>query len=83
MVARASIKDEVVAISRDYLGPAAERFIDRQITTHLQKDPSAINRKDLIKLIDWIKLAFALLTDDDALVNEYIRRLRKVARGNS
>ncbi len=80
MAETAPLYTELVDISRDYLGPAAERFIERQITTHLHKKPSEVNRQDLVKLIDWIKLAFALLTNDSHLVDEYIKRLLVLTR---
>jgi len=67
--------NQLVEISSDYLGPAAERFIERQVTTHLHKKPLELTVRDLAKLIDWIKLAFALLTNDSQIVDEYINRL--------
>lgn len=77
----ASLKDQLVLVSQDYLGPAAERFIERQISTHLRKKPENILQNDVRKLIDWLKLSFALLTDDTDLVNEYADRLALVAEG--
>lgn len=80
-MAKTSVRDQLIVISQDYLGPAAERYLDRQITTHLDKDPRKITREDLVKLIDWITLSFSVLTDDDNLVEEYTRRLTLVANG--
>ncbi len=74
---------QMVDISRDYLGPAAERFINRQVTTHLHKEPSDLSSRDVPTLVDWIKLAFALLTNDDALVNEYADRLLTLSKKKS
>jgi hypothetical protein len=37
----------LVSITGDYLGPAAERFIDRQISNHLEKEPQTITKKDV------------------------------------
>lgn len=74
--------DQVLEISQDYLGPAAERFIDRQVAAHLHKKPDNVTSDDLLKLVDWLKLSFALLTDDRELVNEYARRLRQIARSS-
>jgi len=76
-----SLLDQILEISQDYLGPAADRFIDRQISTHLKKRPEKITRQDIYKLIDWIKLSFALLTNDTAMVEQYAKRLRLVAEG--
>lgn len=73
--------DQVLEVSQDYLGPAADRFVDRQIATHLKKRPEKMTRQDLNKLIDWIKLSFALLTNDTKLVEQYTNRLKLVADG--
>jgi hypothetical protein len=73
--------DQVLEISQDYLGPAADRFVERQIATHLKKKPEKITRQDIYKLIDWIKLSFALLTNDTVMVEQYAKRLKLVADG--
>jgi ribosomal protein S13 len=78
---RKDLKDQIIAISQDYLGPASERFIDRQVSVHLNKDFKDITHADLVKLTDWIRLSFALLTNDSRLVDEYIERLMKISRG--
>lgn len=71
---------EVVDITTSYLGPAAERFITRQIKTHLNKEPDELSPKDLEKLVDWIKVAIALLTEDGKMVQDYANSLLKLAR---
>jgi hypothetical protein len=73
--------DQILEVSQDYLGPAADRFVERQITTHLKKKPDKITRQDLYKLIDWIKLSFALLTNDARMIDQYVKRLKLVADG--
>jgi len=79
----ASIHQQVISISSDYLGPAAERFIDRQITIHLKKKPEKLTKSDLPTLVEWISLAFALLTNDRLLIEEYTRRLKDLGNHNS
>lgn len=69
----------VVRITHEYLGPAADRFIDRQVRNHLHKEPEKITEKDLLKLTDWIKLAVSLLTDDMKVIDEYIGQLEHLA----
>ncbi len=81
MVAKLSLQDQIIAVSQDYLGPASERFIDRQVSTHLKKDIGDITKADLVKLADWIRLSFAMLTNDSRLVDEYVARLLKIANG--
>ncbi len=83
MESSAAFYSEVVDISRDYLGPAAARFIDRQIKTHLEQEPRHLSPKDLSELMDWIKLAFSVLTNDEKVTQEYIKRLQNLSkRGN-
>ena len=78
-----TIHQQIIAISRDYLGPASERFIDRQAKTHLNKSSEKITKGDLVKLVDWIRLSFALLTNDSRLVDEYIERLLEIPHGKT
>ncbi len=68
----------IVEITEGYLGPAAQRFIDRQITFHLSKRPEDITRADLEKLNDWIKVSLSLLTDDPSVVDDYSARIAKI-----
>jgi hypothetical protein len=82
MTSKDNLKDRLLDISTDYFGPAAERFIDRQIATHLNKKPEDITNDDLAYLIDWLKLSFAMLTKDIGLVDEYVKRLNQIAKGD-
>lgn len=79
-VAKTSLYDDVVAITYDYLGPAADRFVVRQIRNHLQKDPSELRREDLRQLIDWIRLAMRMISDDRVVVDRYVTDLERMAR---
>ena len=79
-MANTSLYDDVVTITYDYLGPAADRFVVRQIRNHLQKDPSGLRREDLRALIDWIRLAMLLISSDTAIVDRYIADLERLAR---
>lgn len=76
----APLYDQVVRVTRVYLGPAADRFIARQVEYHLHKPTDTLSRKDLLVLIDWIKVAVSLLTDDQEIVEEYVAELRKLAK---
>lgn len=70
----------VLDISADYLGPASERFVARQIENHLNKQPDDLTARDLGKLIEWVSLAMSTLTDDKALKTEYINRLEDLTK---
>jgi hypothetical protein len=75
-----SLFRQIVRISYVYLGPAADRFVTRQIVNHLQKQPDKLQSGDLPELIDWIRLAMGFLTEDQAIVNAYIARLQALQR---
>jgi hypothetical protein len=75
------IYESVVGITHDYLGPAADRFIARQVHNHLHKEPEKITKEDLSQLVDWIRVAVSFLTDDTQIVEEYIEQLQQLSRG--
>jgi hypothetical protein len=72
--------EHVVSVTQTYLGPAADRFVTRQIRNHLRKEPEQLARKDLANLIDWIKVAMSFLTEDHELIEEYIQDLRTLTK---
>lgn len=74
------IYHEIIEVTQDYLGPAASRFIDRSIVNHLKKNPSDITKSDVNKLINWVRVSVAVLTEDADLVSEYIERLKEVGK---
>ena len=71
-----SLYNQTVHITEEYLGPAGERFIRRQIGTHLGIEPEKLRKDELSKLIDWASLAFALLTNNRRDVDSFTRNLR-------
>jgi hypothetical protein len=79
---RESTYEQAVRITHTYLGPAAERFVRRQVRNHLHKEPKAMTGKDLARLIDWIQLAVSLLTNDRQIIEEYIGQLKQLARAS-
>jgi hypothetical protein len=79
MAHQTSIYERVLAITEDYLGPAAPRFLSRLVTNHLDKPAGKITRSDLPQLIVWIRLAATVITDDEIVVADYVERLEKLA----
>ena len=71
---------KVASTAAVYLGPAAERFIRRQITTHLGKRPEELTVKDIRELTSWVKQTFALLTENQELVEAFARDLNNLAK---
>lgn len=74
-----SLYEQVVDITHAYLGPAADRFIARQVQNHLHKESSELSAKDLSKLIDWVRVAVSFITEDTTLIEEYVSRLQQLA----
>ncbi len=72
----------LIDITDSYLGPAAERFISRQIRNHLNKKPENITLKDIEELKDWLKIAMNVLTNDTVIVKRYIESLNKLIEVN-
>lgn len=68
-----------VEISKEFLGPAGERFLRRQITTHLGIEPEKLESMDLHILVNWVRLTFAVLTNDARLVDDFSGRLLGLA----
>ncbi len=73
-----SIYQEALNIAKDYLGPAAERFINRQIMFHLGKKPELLTKKDIPQLAEWVKVSIAILTDDKNMVDDFNKRILKL-----
>jgi len=73
-----SVYQQSLQITKDYLGPAAERFISRQITFHLQKEPEKLTKADIPQLAEWVKVSIAVLTDDKKMVDDFAKRILKL-----
>ena len=57
-----SLYDQVVGVSKVYLGPAAEKFLERQCK-YLKTDPANLAAKDMAQLAWVSKNAAELLMD--------------------
>jgi hypothetical protein len=79
MKATSNLYQEVVNVTYEYLGPAADRFVSRQVSHHLNKNPNQLKEKDLADLVDWFRLAMALLCDDVRLVDNYVTALIRLS----
>ncbi len=71
--------ENIVNITQDYLGPAAQRFIDRQIAFHLHKKPEEITKNDLPNLVEWVEVSLASLTEDTTSVKNCSDRISDLA----
>ncbi len=70
----------VVATTEGFLGPAAERFIRRQIEFHIGKAPEKINRQDVEKLRESLRVALGLLVDDKQTVDDAVQKFDAITR---
>lgn len=71
---------QVVKVTQEYLGPAAERFLARKIETHLKKKPEDLTQEDLAKVIEWLKVAITVLSEDSKTVDNFTENLLELAR---
>ena len=58
-----TLSDEIVNISKVYLGPAAESFLSRQCKSHLKTDLSAVTSSQLKDLSKWVEVGAGLIMD--------------------
>ena len=75
-----SFYDQLIAVNQKYLGPAAERFVRRQVDFHLGKKPEDITRADVLKLAGSIQTALEVLTQDKAMVSNAVHEINAVAQ---
>ncbi len=78
-----TLYDDIVRVCEEYLGPAGERFIRRQISTHLGITPETLTERNLPKLVNWSTMAFALLTNDTRDVESFTHDLLALSSTNN
>jgi hypothetical protein len=67
--------DQIVDLTEPYLGPAAHRFVSRQIAFHFGKAPETLETRDLPELAEWASATLSILTEDQGVVAEYERSI--------
>ncbi len=75
-----TLYSKAVHVTEEYLGPAGERFLRRQIENHLNIKPEDLQKKNLPKLINWSSIAFSLLTSNDEDIKAFTQDLRALAQ---
>lgn len=70
--------NKILKITEDYLGPAADRFLNRQINTHLQKSPNEITKSDVHMVAVLIRSRLVVLTHNQRTVDEAFKRLKSL-----
>jgi len=69
---------KVIEITQEYLGPASERFIRRQITGHLKTTPESLSSEHLEELANWVYISAKLIIEEEKAkeLSEKIRVLK-------
>jgi hypothetical protein len=73
---------QVTAITEEYLGPAAERFVARQITFHLNKTPQELEIDDIPKLVEWTKVTLGLITEDRQMIEDFGDKMTRLSEAH-
>lgn len=71
--------NEILNITRDYLGPAADRFVSRQVNRHIRKEPGDLQKSDIPMLAIRIRSGLLVLTHDAEIVDQAFRRINDLA----
>lgn len=69
--------DKILNITKYYLGPAAEPFLNRQITRHLKTETSKLEPQHIGELARWCGISGALVMDK-AKAQEFSQKIRTV-----
>lgn len=78
--ANSNVYRAVIEKTTIYLGPASERFIQRQIRTHVNKEPDELEKQDLEPLVEWVEVSMGLLTNDKKSIEDLVESIRNLAK---
>ncbi len=56
-----ALKDQIIKVLAEDLGPSAEAFYIRQCKSHLNKDPDQITKQDIDELAKWCRIGVNLI----------------------
>ena len=56
--------DDVINVAKTYMGPAADRFVSRQVSQHLDITVETLSNQHLPELAKWIFISGKLLMDE-------------------
>jgi len=62
---KSHVDQQLLSILEQYVGPTAQRFLERHTESHLHKPANKLVPDDLPELITWIKLSMAVISDDE------------------
>ena len=73
-----ALYDNAISIAKEYMGPAGQQFLDRQIKEHLKLDPAELDPANLADLSKWCFTSGRLFIDSD-LAKEFQEKIRALA----
>jgi len=73
-----TLLQKVTSITEEFLGPATDRFVSRQILSHLNKPAADILPEDLQTLLKWTKVTLGHLTEDTQMIDDYVRQMNEL-----
>lgn len=73
------LRENIIKVMNDYLGPASERFVDRNIEGHLNKKPEELSKEDIAKLANWIKISLGVISSSAEIAQEAVDRMLEAA----
>lgn len=73
-----ALYDDVVELAKTYMGPAAKKFVDRQISGHLDVEASQLAGSHLGELAKWCYTSGKLLMDDGK-ATEFSEKVKALA----
>jgi len=76
-----ALYEEVVDLARTYMGPAAKKFIDRQIRVHLEIEGSDLTYSDIEELADWCYTSSKILMNDFK-AREFSNAIKSIRNGS-
>jgi len=56
-----TVEQQCLAVLTKQMGPAAKGFLDRQCKSHLNKEPSTLQKTDLDELAKWCQIGTKLV----------------------
>jgi len=75
-----AVYNGVLKILTDYLGPVSARFLDRNIRSHLKKEPAELAPEDLPKIVEWIRITIGMVSRDTKLADECANRIINISQ---
>ena len=74
-----ALYNDVIDLARPYLGPAAEKFVSRQISTHLNVNADQLAGQHMEELSKWCLMSGKLVMAE-AKAQEFSQKVKSLKR---